>query len=153
MTTNKFQRKEVRKAVQKIKSKMGCERCGNKDFRVLQFDHKNQKNKKEDISRMVSNGNTLPTVLKEIKKCRVLCANCHSIRTHNQRFTNKRYLERKVKGNLIEVETPKQELTMISYVFKKKNESEWIKEVFETKFNVKYDQGLLEGFHEDLKES
>ena len=60
-----------------------CVDCGNKDFRVLEFDHKNREIKKDSISNLVRNNNW-NTVLKEISKCDVRCSNCHRIRTGNQ---------------------------------------------------------------------
>jgi len=44
---------------------------------VLEFHHRNPKTKKRSISEMFHNGDSLKTLEKEIKKCDVLCANCH----------------------------------------------------------------------------
>ena len=57
-----------------------CVDCGNTDIRVLQFDH--QYDKKYHISRLVSHGDSLELIEKEIAKCQVRCANCHHIKTH-----------------------------------------------------------------------
>lgn len=60
-----------------------CEHCGNTDPRVLEFDHINQENKSADISYLVTRA-SLGTLQEEITKCRVLCANCHRIRSAHQ---------------------------------------------------------------------
>lgn len=56
-----------------------CVDCGEKDIIVLDFDHLG--NKKDDISNLISHARSLSTVIKEIDKCVVRCANCHRRRT------------------------------------------------------------------------
>ncbi len=58
-----------------------CVDCGNSDWRVLEFDHRDPKKKKFTISRKVSDGVSILTLSKEVAKCDVRCANCHRIRT------------------------------------------------------------------------
>lgn len=53
--------------------------CGETDPIVLQFDHLS--NKKYSISYMLVRGHTLESIKEEIKKCQVLCANCHHKKT------------------------------------------------------------------------
>lgn len=60
-----------------------CVNCSESNILVLDFDHKDKKDKKYDISRMLSSYKW-NTILKEIKKCQVLCANCHRIKTAHQ---------------------------------------------------------------------
>lgn len=52
-----------------------CVDCGETDPIVLQFDH--VKGKDENISAMVSSGCTWHSIVLEIRKCEVRCANCH----------------------------------------------------------------------------
>lgn len=60
-----------------------CVDCGETDLRVLEFDH--VKNKKyRSISYLVNHGFSLEVVIEEIKKCEVVCGNCHRIRTGNR---------------------------------------------------------------------
>lgn len=61
-----------------------CEDCGEADIRVLELDHINPKLKSFMISQSVKLGFSWDNVLEEIKKCRVLCANCHKKRTAQQ---------------------------------------------------------------------
>ena len=56
-----------------------CQDCGNPDFRVLEFDHV-RGSKKMPISQMIARfGKNV--LQEEIKKCDIVCANCHRIRT------------------------------------------------------------------------
>ena len=54
-----------------------CEYCGEDDFRTLVFHHVNPEEKEFSISTMVADGYSRERIGKEIKKCLVLCANCH----------------------------------------------------------------------------
>ena len=62
--------------------KSSCIDCGTTDPRVLEFDHRVSEEKSFDISRAVS-GSTRSWRLieEEIKKCDIVCSNCHRIRT------------------------------------------------------------------------
>jgi hypothetical protein len=64
----------------------GCCDCGIKDPRVLEFDHIDPKEKKYNISALLSRGTPWSSEIlrSEIRKCRVICANCHRIHTVGQ---------------------------------------------------------------------
>lgn len=70
-----------------------CVDCGNSDFRVLEFDHIFG-NKNYNISDMI--GYKWQTILSEIAKCEVVCANCHVIRTYKRddSYKQKEYIRR-----------------------------------------------------------
>jgi hypothetical protein len=60
-----------------------CVDCGETDILVLQFDH--QGDKIDTIANMVANGLSWEkTILPEIAKCQVVCANDHARRTARQ---------------------------------------------------------------------
>jgi len=61
-----------------------CSVCGISDPRVLDFDHINSSEKSFGIARALTNTLDWRKILVEIKKCRILCANCHRIRTAEQ---------------------------------------------------------------------
>lgn len=63
-----------------------CVHCGQTNVQVLEFDHLDPKTKKYVIGGMMSN-QSLSVIKKEIKKCQILCRNCHRIKTTSQ-FTN-----------------------------------------------------------------
>ena len=66
----------------------GCEQCGYNEHAVaLDFDHIIPSEKKFTISRRLDLS-TIKTLMKEVRKCRVLCANCHRIKTHEDRIGN-----------------------------------------------------------------
>jgi len=87
----KSQALRIRAIVDVIKTTAGCEACGyNAHACALQFDHIDPSTKYR-----TRNGNlvhpadmvkgarySLTTILAEIAKCRVLCANCHAVHTH-----------------------------------------------------------------------
>lgn len=63
-----------------------CADCGGSFPSVcMDFDHRDPDQKGFTISQAVSRGRTEATILAEIQKCDVVCANCHRIRTERQR--------------------------------------------------------------------
>lgn len=81
----------TRSITNRIKVERGCEVCGfNAHPAALQFDHidpatkyRTRSGKVVHPSDMIKGGRyALETVLAEIHKCRILCANCHAIHTH-----------------------------------------------------------------------
>jgi hypothetical protein len=58
--------------------------CGYKEHHVaLDFDHLDPSTKVRDIAKMHTTN--IKNLMKEIEKCQVLCANCHRIKTYNQK--------------------------------------------------------------------
>lgn len=67
-----------------IKLEQGCADCGYKGSAyALQFDHIGD-DKKESVSNLIRSDYAWSTILVEIGKCEVVCANCHAIRTKNR---------------------------------------------------------------------
>ena len=66
-------------------SQSQCVECGEKKVLVLEFNHKDPSTKSFDLGKahMIKNL-TLKELSKEIKKCEVLCRNCHIVKTHQQ---------------------------------------------------------------------
>jgi hypothetical protein len=65
--------------IREIKSELKCSRCGNDDFRVLQFHHNGDKH--FNIGDAARRGYAKERIKKEIDKCEAICANCHQIET------------------------------------------------------------------------
>lgn len=61
-----------------------CVDCGIVDPVVFEFDHKNHKEKFKSISRMLSGHYSWKSVMKEINKCEIRCANCHRRKTYKE---------------------------------------------------------------------
>ena len=61
---------------EELKSKLKCEDCGEDRYWVLDFHHIDPKTKDADISSILHKGSK-QKLLTEMKKCKVLCSNCH----------------------------------------------------------------------------
>lgn len=71
---------KMRQDMIEILSEKSCMDCGNKDWRVLEFDHVRGE-KHFNVSDGMAKGYGWKRILQEIDKCEVVCANCHKIRT------------------------------------------------------------------------
>ncbi len=68
----------------KYKMNKGCCVCGYKDHAVaLHFDHIEPTAKRAAVAHMITY--SLKALIKEVRKCRVLCANCHYVKTDRGR--------------------------------------------------------------------
>lgn len=72
-----FRRKNIREWFREYKAGLKCSRCDEDDPACLDFHHTEPNTKKEIICQMVVTGYGIETILTEIAKCVVLCANCH----------------------------------------------------------------------------
>lgn len=67
--------------INKYKLSKGCEICGyNLHHVALDFDHINPETKLFSPS-VKASGTTIKKLISEMRKCRILCANCHRIYT------------------------------------------------------------------------
>jgi len=63
----------------------GCIDCGYNAFpAALHFDHRDPATKTADVAQLIGTGRRWETILIEIAKCDVRCANCHAVRTWEQ---------------------------------------------------------------------
>ena len=75
--------KDRREKINQIKLERGCARCGyNEHPAALHFDHRDHTQKAFNISQDPKR--SWESIEAEIAKCDVLCANCHSVRTHEE---------------------------------------------------------------------
>lgn len=73
---------------QQIKMDHGCKDCGYRENPyALQFDHISD-DKKDSVSNLIRSDYSWETILVEINKCEVVCANCHAIRTQNRKTSS-----------------------------------------------------------------
>ena len=77
-------KQRIRKWFIEYKSNLKCDDCQENHPACLQFHHRKDTEKKFVISMAVSNAMSIETILEEIVKCRVLCANCH-LKLHARR--------------------------------------------------------------------
>jgi len=71
-----------------IKHKSGCAKCDENDYLVLEFNHINPETKSFNIGKTKGKSKSWSTILNEVKKCEILCANCHkrvTAREHGRR--------------------------------------------------------------------
>ena len=78
---------EIKKWFKNYKGSLSCLRCSENHVATLEFHHKSRKNKDRAISIMVNDGCSIKRILEEMKKCELLCANCHrKIHSKNNKF-------------------------------------------------------------------
>ena len=65
----------ARSAMARYLAEHPCMDCGERDERVLDFDHVGEK--RELVSALVARGAPWPRIVEEIAQCEVRCANCH----------------------------------------------------------------------------
>ena len=96
----KIKYQEKKDIVQNLKAETKCAKCGDSRGYVLDYHHINPEEKENNVSRMTSNNYQLNKVYEEIKKCVVLCANCHRefhyLQMKNPSYTLKEYLENNI---------------------------------------------------------
>ena len=85
-----------------------CEYCGlvydASASHNFHWAHKDQDDKFDTISNLVARGRNFLVLVKEISKCRLLCANCHMEETHS----NKHYLHQNAGNGILVDRNPNQ---------------------------------------------
>lgn len=80
---SKVTRDSNREYVWEFLQTQSCKDCGNINPLLLEFDHLDDFEKDGNISTMIGAVGK-ETLVKEIEKCEVVCANCHRIRTYRR---------------------------------------------------------------------
>lgn len=74
-----------------IKKFYGCKDCGYAEHaQALQFDHISN-NKKASVSNLIRSDYAWSTILEEIDKCEIRCANCHAVMTAYRKTQDENY--------------------------------------------------------------
>ena len=88
--------KKKKDEIQEMKANIACAKCGENRGYVLDFHHIDPETKIDTVARLTSNTYNIEKVKEEIKKCIVLCANCHRefhyLQEQNGDFTLNEYL-------------------------------------------------------------
>lgn len=80
---------ERRQFIRWYKSYLGCIICGENNYSCLDMHHIRKSKKNKSIANLAKNWTSFKTLKKELKKCIVLCANCHRKLHHtNMNYTN-----------------------------------------------------------------
>lgn len=77
-------RKKRREEWQKYKATLSCSKCGFSHVAALDFHHEDPSTKENNVH-VFAAGGQYKKAREEIKKCIVLCANCHRIHHHELR--------------------------------------------------------------------
>lgn len=80
----KRHRLRVRARLFNFLSNYSCIDCGERDPVVLDFDHRVPNQKFKSVAKMLSGHYSWNSVLAEIKKCDIRCANCHRRKSYVQ---------------------------------------------------------------------
>lgn len=75
----KERKQKLREWLLELKSELRCVECGEEHIATLHFHHNDPSKKDMSICKTIQNGWSKRRILAEIEKCKVLCANCHSI--------------------------------------------------------------------------
>lgn len=70
-------KRSLQASLMEYKQALGCSMCGESEPCCLDFHHTGDDKKESDISQMPNKGLAWETILVEIAKCQVVCANCH----------------------------------------------------------------------------
>lgn len=63
--------------IQRVRSLSKCSKCGEDHIACLDFHHLDSSTKKYHVAEMANGGVSIEAIKEEIRKCIVLCANCH----------------------------------------------------------------------------
>ena len=80
-----------------IKIASGCIDCGYAEHaEALQFDHTGR-DKKGNVSDLIRSDYSWKTIMEEIDKCEIRCANCHAVKTsHRKRIVEESSLTQRL---------------------------------------------------------
>ncbi len=81
--------------IDRLKAESGCKMCGETDIVCLQFHHRDQNLKSTQVGALC--GYSWKNIETEIKKCDVLCANCHAIQHYHERRQPPHFRKRRLK--------------------------------------------------------
>lgn len=75
----KRKRRELTLWLREYRAEVGCAHCDEHRAACLDFHHLDPEQKLMGVIRMVQYGYSKESILREIEKCEVVCANCHRI--------------------------------------------------------------------------
>lgn len=85
-----YSRKQIKDFIRNLKETTPCVDCTQlHPYYKMQFDHLPEYEKLFTIAKFYNYSMDLVVVINEIRKCDLVCANCHTDRTHNRREEQK----------------------------------------------------------------
>ena len=94
---NRERKKRLKRQWLEFKGSLSCEMCGENHISTLDFHHIEKHPDNRAVNKLVSNYN-FKEAYEEIKKCAVLCANCHRKHHHNRRAKKKEKRKKRKKA-------------------------------------------------------
>lgn len=82
---SKTSAKEYKDKWRRFKATLKCVQCGQDHPATFDFHHVDSTTKEASVSKLIKN-RAFKRAMEEVKKCVVLCANCHRIYHHNERI-------------------------------------------------------------------
>ena len=71
-----------------FKATLACVKCGQNHPATFDFHHIDSSTKEASVNKLLKN-RAFKRAMEEVKKCVVLCANCHRIHHHDERIAKK----------------------------------------------------------------
>lgn len=81
-----FQRNRIKDWYEAFKKQLRCSVCKESREPCLDFHHVDPKTKFMEVRKMMRGNFTLEKVIEEVKKCVILCANCHRMHHYAERI-------------------------------------------------------------------
>lgn len=89
---------EIHNSFKRYKSTLCCMKCGISHPAVLQFHHRNKAGKSFAIANVVARATSMQQIINELKKCDVLCVNCHAKHHWREKYNTDNWEEALWKG-------------------------------------------------------
>jgi len=78
LSKNRRRKNDARTYLRNLKKATPCAICGESDFRCLDFHHSRDHRKVTGLSELATDGAAIDRIDRELRKCVVLCKNCHA---------------------------------------------------------------------------
>jgi len=88
LATTKASVKKYKEQWRSFKATLSCVKCGQNHPATLDFHHIDSSTKEASVNKLIKY-RAFKRAMEEVKKCVVLCANCHRIHHHDERIAKK----------------------------------------------------------------
>jgi len=88
LATTKASVKKYKEQWRSFKATLACVKCGQNHPATLDFHHIDSSTKEASVNKLIKY-RAFKRAMEEVKKCVVLCANCHRIHHHDERLNKK----------------------------------------------------------------
>jgi hypothetical protein len=88
LATTKASVKKYKEQWRSFKATLSCVKCGQNHPATLDFHHIDRSTKEASVNKLIKY-RAFKRAMEEVKKCVVLCANCHRIHHHDERENKK----------------------------------------------------------------